>query len=222
MLTRRLALGALLVFTLAARADDKPKPGAADKPPADAKPAPDAPKADDADKPAQPSKPSGGSSILNPSAGKPSMHTVGQVVIKVTKVDGSTISTKVAEMERNTSAPATGRRSRGGNQTHAVEKDKDYDLASDFKVRWKDLPKKADGKSYTDKEYQAMLEPKGTPGYKADTSDLRSGQTVRLYLSKGSGKDDKVVVTTVMIVTDAPKDADTKNSDTPKKKKKKE
>jgi len=218
MLSRRLALGALLVFTLAVRADDKPKPGAADKPPADAKP--DAPKTDDADKPAEPSKPSGGSSVLNPNAGKPAMHSVGQVVIKVSKVDGSTISTKVAEMERNTNTPPAGRRSRGASHLHPVEKDKDYDLASDYKVRWKDLPKKSDGKSYTDKEYQAMLEPKGTPGYKADTSDLKSGQTVRLYLSKGNGKDDKVVVTTVMIVTDAPKDADNKSGDTPKKKKK--
>jgi hypothetical protein len=217
MLTRRLALGALLVFTLAARAEDPPKPDAGDKPPADAKPAPDAPKPDDADKPAEPSKPS---SVLNPNAGKPTMHSVGQVVIKVTKVDGSTVSTKVAEMERNTNTPATGKRSRGAGQLHPVQKDKDYDLASDYKVRWHDLPKKADGTTkYTDKEYQALLEPKGTPGYKADSGDLKSGQTVRLYLSKGSAKDDKVVVTTVMILADAPKGSDT-TSDTPKKKKK--
>jgi hypothetical protein len=213
MSTRRLALMAALAFVLTARAEDPPKPPADEKPPADTVKPADPP----ADTPKSPS-----SGVLNPNSGKPQMRSVGQVVHKVSKVDGSTITTKVTEMERNTNNNNAGgaRRGKGGsaNQTHPVEKDKDYDLASDVKVRWHDLPKKADGKSYTDKEYQAMLEPKGTPGYKADSSDLKSGQTVRLYLSKGTAKDDKVVVTTVMIIADAPKDA--KDSDPPKKKKK--
>src|SRR5206468_903135 len=149
MLTRRLALGAVLMFALVARAEDPPKPPADAKPPAD--PKPDAPKPDDGDKPADPPKSKPGSSILNPNKDKPKTQSVGQ--------------------------------------------------------------------SYTDKEYDALREPKGTPGYKADSSDLKPGQTVRLYLSKGSAKDDKVVVTTVMIVADAPKTSDS-NSDTPKKKKK--
>jgi hypothetical protein len=214
MPTRRLALGAVLVFALAALAalaDDAPKPSADDaKPPADAK-------ADD--KPADAPKPPVSSGIFNPNAGKATTHSAGQVVITVSKVDSSTITAKMTELERNTNRPTTSRRSRGGaNHLHPVEKDKDYDLASDVKVRWNNLPKKADGTSYTDKEYQALREPKGTPGYKADASDLKAGQTVRLYLSKGSGKDDKLVVTTVMIVADAPKDAPA--ADTPKKKKK--
>lgn len=39
------------------------------------------------------------------------------------------------------------------------------------------------------------------PGYKADKSDLKPGQTVKLYLSK-AGKDDKPVVSTVVIVAE--------------------
>ena len=73
------------------------------------------------------------------------------------------------------------------------------------------MPKKPDGKSYTDAEYKALREPANAPGYKAEKSDLKAGQTVKLYLSK-AGKDDKPVVTTVVIVADAPKQSD-KNSD---------
>jgi len=217
MLTCRLALGAVLAFALAARADDPPKPPADENPPAEA------PKADD--KPADAPKPP--ASGTNPNANKPQMHSVGQVILKVSKVDGSTLTTKVTEMERSTNGNNGGsRRGKGGSaaHTHPVEKDKDYDLASDVRVRWKDLPKGPDGKAkqYTDKEYKALLEPAGAPGYKADMSDLKSGQTVRLYLSKGSAKEDKVVVTTVMIIADAPKGSDTKDADEKPKKKKKE
>jgi hypothetical protein len=210
MLTRKLALVAALGFVLTARAEDPPKLAA---PPADTKPddaKPDDPKPDDPKPPK--------TSILNPNAGKSTMHQVGQpIVIKVSKVDGSTISTKVMETVQNTNATKPSKRPNGG--THATFKDKDYDLADNVRVRWHDLPKKADGKSYTDKEYDAMREPKGAPGYKADMSDLKTGQTVRMYLSKGNGKDDKVVVTTVVIVADTPKGTDT-IADTPKKKKK--
>jgi hypothetical protein len=216
MLTRRLALVAALAFVLTARAEDPPKPDAPKDPPADTKtddPKPDDTKTTD---PAPPSSSSVSPGILAPKSNKPQMHSVGQVVIKVSKVDGSTISTKVTEMERNTNPSGTTPRKKQG--THQTQKDKDYDLADEAKVRWHELPKKADGKSYTDKEYAAMREPTGAPGYKADSSDLKAGQTVRLYLSKGNGKDDKVVVTTIVIVSQ-PKDSDTVSSDTPKKKK---
>jgi len=54
-----------------------------------------------------------------------------------------------------------------------------------------------------------VREPSGAPGYKAEKSDLKPGQTVRLYLSK-AGKDDAPVVTMVVIVADAPKHEDKK------------
>jgi len=153
----------------------------ADDPPADKKPA------------------GGGSSILNPNAGS-NMHSAGQVVGKVAKTADGSVSLKGMQLERRPS----GRRI----STREVEKDIEYSLAGDVKVRWQTLPKKPDGTPYTDKEYKALREPAGTPGYKADNSDLRSGQTVRLYLSKG-GKDDTPVVTTVLIIADAPKHDDT-------------
>ena len=193
MLTRRLALAFAFAFVASVRAEDPPRP---------ASPPPDGTKPDDAKPPADPPRSAAGTGVLNPNANKPQLHPAGQVVLKVSKVDGSTITTKVPEMERNTN---NGGRRKSGGQLHRVEKDKDYDLASDVKVRWHALPKKPDGKSYSDKEYKALLDPPGTPGYKADMSDLKTGQTVRLYLSKGSAKDDKVIATVVMILTDAPK-----------------
>jgi hypothetical protein len=204
MSIRPLALVAVLAIVHSARADDPPKPPADTKPPAESP------------KPAEPPKPTPGAGVLNPNT-KPQMRSAGQIVAKVSQVDGSTITIKQVELEQS-KGNTGGSRSR--MRLQQVEKDHDYDLASDVKVRWKDLPKKGDGKSYTDKEYNALRDPPGAPGYKADMSDLKAGQTVRLYLSKGSAKDDKVVATTVMIVADAPKSADTKDAEKPKKKKK--
>jgi hypothetical protein len=154
-----------------------------------------------ADDPPAADKPSGGigSSILNPSAGS-NMHSAGQIVGKLAKTADGSLSLKGTQMERRSS----GRRGR----LQEVEKDVEYTLAGDVKVRWQNLPKKPDGTQYSDKEYKALREPVGTPGYKADSVDLKAGQTVRLYLSK-SGKDDKPVVTTVLIIADAPKHDDT-------------
>ena len=56
---------------------------------------------------------------------------------------------------------------------------------------------------------KALREPAGAPGYKAEKADLKPGQTVKLFLGK-VGKDDKPVVTTVVIVADAPKHAEKK------------
>jgi hypothetical protein len=204
-MSSRLALVAALALVVTARAEDPPKPPADNTPPAN-------------NKPADPPKPAPGSGVLNPNP-KPQMHSAGQMVARLSKVDGSTITLKLSDLEQSKNGSGGARKGKGGSQIHRVEKDHDYDLASDVKVRWKDLPKKADGKAYTDKEYNALRDPPGTPGYKADMSDLKPGQTVRLYLSKGSAKDDKVVATVVMIVADAPKGADTKDSEKPKKKK---
>jgi hypothetical protein len=201
----RLALIAALAVALPTLADDAKKP--ADPPPADAP------------KPAETPKPAPSSGIFNT---KPQLHSAGQVEAKVGKVDGNTITLKFAGLEQaHNNGAARGRRG-SGSHLQRVEKDHDYDLASDVKVRWKDLPKGPDGKprQYTDEEYRKLREPSNTPGYKADMSDLKSGQTVRLYLSK-AGKDDKPVVTTVMILADAPSGSD-KAADKPKKKKDKE
>jgi hypothetical protein len=155
--------------------------------------------ADDAAKPA-PDAPKPPASSIAPTS--PQMHSAGQVVAKLSKSGDDKITLKVPTTEQT---PATrGRRLPG---THVVEKDHDYDLASDVKIRWHTLPKKPDGKPYTDQEYQALREPNGALGYKADKADLKPGQTVRLYLSK-AGKDDTPVVTTVMILAEPPKPAD--------------
>jgi hypothetical protein len=135
----------------------------------------------------------------------PQMHAAGNVTGKLSKSGDDTITLKVPQVEQTTPR-STGRRP-ARPQLKEVEKDTDYDLASDAKIRWQNLPKKSDGKSYTDAEYKALREPAGAPGYKAEKSDLKAGQTVKLMLSK-AGKDDKPVVTTVIIVADAPKTDD--------------
>ena len=174
---RRLAVAAVFTVGMAAWADDPPKPPA------------EAPK----DAP----KPPAGFGVLNTTG--PQLHSAGQLVAKLSKAGDSSVTVKIPAPERTGSS---GRRGTAG--TRMVEKDHEYDLTSEAKVRWHDLPKKPDGKTYTDQEYQTLREPVGTPGYKADKSDLKPGQTVRLYLSK-AGKDDKPVVTVVVIVADAPK-----------------
>jgi hypothetical protein len=179
---RRLALATLLAAGVPAWADDAPKP---------------------ADPPKDPPKPPASSSIFN-TAG-PQLHSAGQIVAKLGKSSDGSVTVKVPTTEQT-----TGRRGTAG--THTVERDHDYDLTADAKVRWHTLPKKADGKPYTDKEYQAFREPAGALGYKAESSDLKPGQTVRLYLGK-AGKDDKPVVTMVMILADAPKHDDSKTAD---------
>ncbi len=198
MPARRLALFAALAVALPAAADDAPKP--ADPP-----------------KPAAP-----GSSVLAPA--RPQLHSAGHIEAKVGKVDGSTITLKLPEVEQTQHNGGEGRSMRRGRGLHLqrVEKDHDFDLADEVKVRWKDLPKGPDGKAkqYTDEEYKKLREPANAPGFKAELSDLKPGQTVRVYLSK-AGKDDKPVATTVLILADAPKDAD-KPSDAGKAKKKKD
>jgi hypothetical protein len=180
---RRLAFATILAAAFPTWADDAPKP-------------PDAPK----DAP----KPPASSGVLNPNPGAPT-HSAGTITGKLSKSSDGTVTLMLPQLDRKSTA---GRR--GGAQLHETEKGHDYDLAAEAKVRWHDLPKKPDGKPYTDQEYQAIR-------YKADKADLKPGQTVRLYLGK-AGKDDKPVVTRIVIVADAPKHDDSKDADKAKKK----
>jgi hypothetical protein len=181
----RYALAAVLAVGPLAWAVDDPKS------PADApKPAADAPK--DAPKPPA-------SGVLNPNAGKPEIHSAGQLVARLGKAGDGSVTVKVPQLERH----STGRRA----SARTVEKDHEIDFADDVKIRWKSLPKKADGSSYSNQEMKTLRESADNLGYKAEKSDLKPGQTVKLYLGK-AGKDDKPVVTTVVIVADAPKHDD--------------
>ena len=142
-------------------------------------------------------------------------RSAGQVVGELTKVSASSVALKLPELDR-------AKNSGGGRyrapRLQVAYKDHDFDLAADVKVRWHELPKGPDGKAkqYTNAEYQKLIEPAGTPGYKADMSDLHTGQTVRLYLVK-SGKDDAPVVATVMILGEATRPAAGKNDGKAKK-----
>jgi hypothetical protein len=152
--------------------------------------------ADDPPKPAPPL------AVSPPPAGQHS-RSAGTVTGKLDKVSdkGGTIAVQVPELERDKNS---GRRRLP--TMHVAEKTHDYTLADDVKVRWHDLPKGADGKARrpSQEEYQKLREPVGTPGYRAEMSDLHTGQQVKLYLGK-AGKDDKPVVTVIMILADAPK-----------------
>jgi hypothetical protein len=158
-------------------------------------------------------------SKTSPSSGAPHYRSAGQVIGQLEKVSGEaggTITVKLPEVERD-------RNSSGGRyrtpRLHVTQKGHDFTLTDDAKVRWHELPKGADGKAkqYSNVEYQKLREPVGTPGFKADWTDLHTGQTVKLYLAK-AGKDDKPVVTVVMIMAE-PKSAPAKpgKDDKPKK-----
>src|SRR4051812_43172324 len=112
----RLTLAAVLAVALPAPAEDAPKSG-------------DAPKA--------------GSGVLNPNAGL-NLHSAGQVVAKLSKADGSSVTVKMPDVEHKQNNSG-GKKGKGGSQLQRVEKDHNFDLTSDAKVRWHDLPKKADG-----------------------------------------------------------------------------
>src|SRR2546429_8608865 len=107
-------------------------------------------------------------------------RSAGQVVGELSKVSAGTVAVKLPEAER---AKNSAGRSRSLPRMQVAYKDHDFDFAADVKVRWHDLPKGPDGKAkqLTNAEYQKLIEPAGTPGYKAEMSDLHPGQTVRLY-----------------------------------------
>ena len=85
------------------------------------------------------------------------------------------------------------------------EVDYEFDLAPDVMVRRQDLPKSKDGKGkqYTKDEYEKLREPLTAPGYKAERSDFKPGQMVRLFFAKESPKD-RPVVAYVMLIKDVP------------------
>ena len=152
---------------------------------------------------ADPPKPPAGSGILNPSGGS-QLHAAGQIVVKLTKAGDGTITVKLPTPQRTAN-----RGRRGGGGTRLVGKDHDFDLAPDALIRWHDLPKKPDGKPYTNEEYKQIRAPTNAVGFKADVSDLKPGQTVRLYLGRASKNDDPVVMT-VLILAEPPKPAEKK------------
>jgi hypothetical protein len=85
------------------------------------------------------------------------------------------------------------------------EIDHEFDLSPEVLFRRQELPKSKDGKgkSYTNEEYAKLREPLSAPGYKADRADFKPGQIVRLFFAKEAPKD-RPVVTTVMLIKDAP------------------
>jgi hypothetical protein len=85
------------------------------------------------------------------------------------------------------------------------EVDYEYDLAPDALFRRQELPKTKDGKgkSFTNEEYAKLREPLSAPGYKADRSDFKPGQVVRIFFAKETPKD-RPVVAVVMLIKDPP------------------
>jgi hypothetical protein len=151
-----------------------------------------------------------------PKAGPAQYQPAGQIAGKLASISpdkaGGTVTLKLPELSMK-SRPSRRRLP----QATVVQKDHEYDLADDVKVRFRDLPKGPDGKAkhYTNDEYQQMREPIGTPGYRAAMSDLKPGQAVRLYLGKANPKD-KPVVTVIMILADGAAPAPAGKGDKPK------
>jgi hypothetical protein len=128
-------------------------------------------------------------------------HPAGVVAGKVKSVSGGgigggtiTISAEVVEQARN---------NRGRLYLKRVDKEVDYDLADDVKFRFGFRPK-------------SPAAPDKLPGYKAESSDVHSGQIVKLTLGKkaspgGSLNAAKPVVTMVTIETDTPAKDDKKD-----------
>jgi hypothetical protein len=151
------------------------------------------------------------------------LKKAGQIDVSLVQADirpGGSVTVKQRELTSGKNGGAY--RSRGRMpRLQVVEKDHTYDLANDVQVRWHSLPKGPDGqvRHYTQAEYQKLREPVGTPGYKAEPSDLHPGQRVRLHFGR-AGKDDKPVVTVVEILGEDPratKDAPAKAAAKPKK-----
>jgi len=126
-------------------------------------------------------------------------HPAGTVAGRIAKVsasdNGGSISLAATQVE-------PGRSSRGRVTMRRVEKDLDYELAEDVKIRFGFRPK-------------SPAPPDNLPGYKAESSDLHAGQVVKLTLGKkappGANLNAvKPVVTMVMIETDTPAPKDDK------------
>ena len=127
-------------------------------------------------------------------------HPAGTVAGRIAKVSASgngsgSISLATTQIE-------PGRSSRGRVTMRRVDKDVDYELAEDVKVRFGFRPK-------------SPAPPDNLPGYKAESTDLHAGQVVKLTLGKKAPPGAnlsavKPVVTMVMIETAAPAPKDDK------------
>ena len=143
---------------------------------------------------------------------KPVYHPAGEASGKVGKVDvkltdgGGTLTLQVAALE-------PGRSRSGRSKTmHAAAKDVEVALAADVKVRWHDAPVKDENgkpRKPTNDEYAKLKGPGDLPGFQAELSDLKAGQAVTVKLAKyKDGGQEKMVVTQVMILADAPPGGD--------------
>ena len=150
-----------------------------------------------------------GTGILAPQAPYRPAGTAAGVVSSVSAVGkgGGTITISVPQIEPDRVG------SRGKVYMKKVEKDFDYDLADDVKVRFGFRPK-------------TPAPPDGLPGYKASFSDLHAGQVVKLTLGKKADPGVnlnavKAVVTMVTIERDTapPRDGKDAKSATDAKKK---
>jgi hypothetical protein len=111
---------------------------------------------------------------------------------------------------------------KGQNTTRAVTRHKDFDLESgaEAEVRRQDPPVQYDDKGqvkkYTPKELQELKGDAKLPGYQADWTDLKPGQSVKVTLVKPKGKDKdnkkgdaRPQASLILVIKDAP-DADAK------------
>ena len=111
---------------------------------------------------------------------------------------------------------------KGQNNTRAVTRHKDFDLESgaEAEVRRQDPPVQYDDKGhvkkYTPKELQELKGDAKLPGYQADWTDLKPGQSVKVTLVKPKGKDKdnkkgdaRPQASLILVIKDAP-DADPK------------
>ena len=141
-----------------------------------------------------------GTGILAPTSQYRPAGTAAGVVSSVSAVGkgGGTITISVSQIE----ADRVG--SRGKVYMKKVDKDIDYDLADDVKVRFGFRPK-------------TPAPPDGLPGYKASFTDLHAGQLVKLTLGKkaepGANLNAvKAVVTMVTIERDSAPSRDGKDT----------
>jgi hypothetical protein len=146
-------------------------------------------------------------------ADPPKLNPAGTLDAKLGELGERTVTIKVVENELSKSRRPV---------LVGKEVDHEYDLAPGAHIRRQELPKSKDGKgkSYSKEEYAKLREPLDAPGYKADPSELKPGQIVRLFFAKATPRD-RPVVTAVMLIREAPelpKKSDEKKKPDEKKK----
>lgn len=146
-------------------------------------------------------------------ADPPKLQNAGREDLKLGELSEKSITVRKMELESaKTSRP----------RVQAVENEYEYDLAPGVLFRRQDLPRGSDGKAkqLNHEEYTRLREPAGAPGFRAERSDFRSGQIVRVWFGRESPRD-RPVVTTVMLIRDTgdtPRKVDDKKKTDDKKK----